>query len=221
MNQQIHTQEGLIEALATFDTATLYEAAGQRGMVDPDIRPAWSGAHLCGRVLTVWCPPGDNLMLHQAVTVARPGDVLVASINNYVLAGAWGEILTVAAQARGIAGLVIDGAVRDTAAIAQRGFPLFSRALAIGSCTKERFGHINEPLIFGSVSVRPGDLIVADVDGIVIIEQDRVETVLHAAECRRGREQHLIEQLQSGKTTIELLGLPGMPDEHAEKAHGD
>ena len=221
VNQQTRTWRELIDVLATFDTATLYEAAGQKGMVDPAIRPAWSGAHLCGRALTVWCPPGDNLMLHQAVTIAEPGDVLVASINNFVLAGAWGEILTVAAQARGIAGLVIDGAVRDTGAIALRGFPLFSRGLAIGSCTKERFGHINEPLIFAGVAVRPGDVVVADVDGIVIIEQERAETVLQAAENRRSREQHLIEQLQSGKTTLELLGLPRLRERQAETVHGD
>ena len=198
----------LLKELSTFDAATLFEAAGQQGMVDPAIRPAWTGASLCGPVVTVLCPPGDNLMLHHAVTLAKPGDILVASIYNYVLAGAWGEILTVAAQARGIAGLVIDGAVRDTSAIAPRGFPIFSRGLAIGSCTKERFGKINEPLILGGVSVRPGDIVVADVDGVVIIEKEKAAKVCEAAQQRRQREQVLMEQLQAGKTTIELLGLP-------------
>lgn len=221
ISEQRRSWQELISVFSSFDTATLYEAAGQKGMVDPAIRPAWSGAHLCGRVLTVSCPPGDNLMLHQAVTVAEPGDVLVASVNNYVLAGAWGEILTVAAQARGIAGLVIDGAVRDTSAIAGRGFPIFSRGLAIGSCTKERFGLINEPLLFGGVPIRPGDIVVADVDGIVIIDQDRADDVLVAAENRRPREQELIEQLLDGKTTLELLGLPALRrGERAEKVHG-
>jgi 4-hydroxy-4-methyl-2-oxoglutarate aldolase len=186
----------------------LFEAAGQKGMIDPAIRPAWPGASMCGPAVTVLCPPGDNLMLHHAVTLAQPGDVLVASIHNFVLAGAWGEILTVAAQARGIAGLVIDGAVRDTSAIAPRGFPIFSRGLAIGSCTKERYGKINEPLIVGGILVRPGDVVVADVDGIVVLEQEKVAKVLEAAEQRRQREQVLMEQLQAGKTTIELLGLP-------------
>ena len=174
MNEQpTDISHELVRTLSTFDAATLFEAAGQKGMIDPAIRPAWPGASLCGPVVTVLCPPGDNLMLHHAVTLAQPGDVLVASIHNFVLAGAWGEILTVAAQARGIAGLVIDGAVRDTGAIAPRGFPIFSRGLAIGSCTKERFGKINEPLIVGGILVRPGDIVVADVDGVVIIEQER------------------------------------------------
>jgi 4-hydroxy-4-methyl-2-oxoglutarate aldolase len=208
--QRVYITNGLIENLTKFDTATLFEAAGQRGMVDPAIRPAWPGARLAGPVFTVQCPPGDNLMLHHAVTLAQPGDVLVASTGNYGLAGAWGEILTVAARARGIAGLVIDGAVRDTSAIAPRGFPIFSRGLSIGSCSKERYGVLNQPMIFGGVQVSPGDIVVADVDGIVIIEQDRVERVLEAARQRQSKERLLIEQLEKGKTTIELLGLPAV-----------
>ena len=221
-NQQTRTGQELIAALAAFDTATLFEAAGQKGMVDPGIRPAWTGAQLCGRVFTVWCPPGDNLMLHQAVAAAEAGDVLVACTNNFTLAGAWGEILTVAAQARGIAGLVIDGAVRDTSAIASRGFPVFTRGLAIASCTKERFGVLNEPLIFGGIWVRPGDVIAADVDGIVVIGQEHTGQVLEAAEKRRDREAGIMEQLQKGRTTLELLGLPALrrKGHAAEKAHG-
>jgi 4-hydroxy-4-methyl-2-oxoglutarate aldolase len=221
IGQQSSMSDELVASLSSFDTATLFEAAGQKGMVDPAIRPAWAGAHLCGRVVTVLCPPGDNLMLHQAVTVAGRGDVLVASVHNFMFAGAWGEILTVAAQARGIAGLVIDGAVRDTGAIAGRGFPLFSRGLAIGSCTKERLGVINEPLIFGGVWVHPGDIVVADADGVVIIDQDRAENVRDAAEKRQQREQEMIEQMQNGKTTLELLGLPVVRSRgRLEKAHG-
>jgi len=200
----------LLEAFATFDTATLYESAGQKGMVDPAIRPAWPGARLCGPALTLRCPPRDNLMLHQAVTLAEPGDVLVAAVDSFVLAGAWGEILTVAAQARGIAGLVIDGATRDTEAIALRGFPIFSRGLAIGACTKERFGTINEPLDFCGVRIRPGDVVVGDVDGVVVIDQDQLQQVYEAALARRDREQVLMEELLRGRTTLDLLGLPGV-----------
>src|SRR5674476_643005 len=98
----------LIDLLREFDAATLYEAAGQKGMIDPAIRPAWPGAALSGPAATVRCPPGDNLALHQAVAAAQPGVVLVASVGGYCMAGAWGEVLTAAAQARGIAGLVID-----------------------------------------------------------------------------------------------------------------
>ncbi len=190
-----------------FDSATLYEAAGKRGMVDPAIRPVWPGARLCGPVVTVECPPGDNLMLHVAVTVARPGDVLIGSVGNHVMAGAWGEILTVAAQASGIAGVALDGTARDSEAIAARRFPLFSRGLAIGACTKEKIGAVNQPLDFGGVQVRPGDFAVGDGDGIVIIAREAAEQVYAAAVERRERERQIMAQLHKGQTTLELLGL--------------
>ncbi len=194
-----------------FDPATLYEAAGRRGMVDPAIRPAWAGAKVCGPAATLECPPGDNLMLHHAVAAALPGVVLVANAGGFLRAGAWGEILTVAAQAKGVAGLVIDGAVRDVEAIALLRFPIFSRGLAIGACTKERFGALNQPLIFGGVAVRPGDLVFGDSDGLVVIAQERADEVYAAAGQRRDFEAGLIAQLRAGRTTLELLKLPPLP----------
>ena len=196
-----------IDRFALFDPATLYEAAGQRGMVDPAIRPAWPGARLCGRAATVECPPGDNLMLHIAVANAPAGVVIVATVGGYLLTGAWGEILTTAAQARGIAGLVIDGAVRDIDAIRDAKFPIFSRGLAIGACTKERAGTLDGTIQFGGATVRPGDLVVGDTDGLVVIEQERLEAVYETALARRARESDIITQLRAGRTTIELLGL--------------
>src|ERR1035437_9312416 len=123
---ELHS-ETIAERFAGFDPATLYESAGHRGMVDPKIRPAWAGACVCGMASTVECPPGDNLMLHHAVAAAKHGVVIVATMGGYLLAGAWGEILTVAAQAKGVAGLVADGAVRDIAAISERERRVFSR----------------------------------------------------------------------------------------------
>ncbi len=202
--------ESAVERFLGFDPATLYEAAGRRGMVDPVIRPAWAGAQLCGAAATVECPPADNLMLHHAVAAAIPGVVIVASVGNYLLTGAWGEILTVAAQSRGVSGLAVDGAVRDIEGIAERAFPVFSRGLAIGACTKERPGRLAVPIHFGGVIVRPGDIVVGNADGIVIIERERADQVFSAAVARRSRESELMEQLRQGKTTIDLLGLPGM-----------
>lgn len=198
-----------IGSLPALDTATLYEAAGQKGMVDPGIRPAWRVARVCGPALTVKCPPRDNLMLHRAVALAKPGDVIVATVDNELRAGAWGEILTVAAQMRGIAGLVIDGAVRDIEAIEGLEFPVFSRGLAIGACTKKETGTINRPIEFGGVCVRPGDLVFGDMDGLVIIGQDCADVVCMLALKRRENERIMIENLRKGKTTLELLGLGG------------
>jgi 4-hydroxy-4-methyl-2-oxoglutarate aldolase len=199
--------DGDIERFAAFDPATLYEAAGQRGMVDPAIRPAWPGARICGRAATVACPPGDNLMLHIAVVDAPPGAVIVANVNSYMWAGAWGEVLTAAAQARGLTGLVIDGAVRDIDAIRTARFPVFSRGFAIGSCTKERAGKIGIPIQVGGAMVRDGDLILGDADGLVVIEQERLDSVYETALTRRARESEIISQLRQGRTTIELLRL--------------
>ena len=202
--------ENVCERFLIFDPATLYEAAGLRGMVDPSIRPAWPGARICGVAATVECPPGDNLMLHQAVAAAEPGEVIVAKTGGYLLTGAWGEVLTVAAQARGIAGLAIDGSVRDIEAIAEHGFPVFSRGLAIGACTKQRPGTWNAPIQFGGVLVRPGDIVFGNADGLVILEQERLEQIYAAAVKRLQREAEIMEQLRHGKTTLELLGLPNL-----------
>jgi 4-hydroxy-4-methyl-2-oxoglutarate aldolase len=197
-----------IERFADFDPATLYEAAGRKGMVDPAIRPVWHGAKVCGLAVTVECVPCDNLMLHVAVAGARPGVVIVATAGGYLLAGAWGEILTEAARARGIAGLVIDGAVRDVDAIEALRFPVFSRGIAIGACTKDRPGTLNAPIQLGGATVRPGDLVFGTVDGVVIVEHERLDEVHEAAVSRRTREAEIIARLREGRTTLELLGLP-------------
>jgi 4-hydroxy-4-methyl-2-oxoglutarate aldolase len=196
-----------IERFAAFDPATLFEAAGQRGMVDPAIRPAWAGARLCGVAATVECPPGDNLMLHIAVANAPPGVIIVANVSGHLAAGAWGEILTTAAQARGIAGLAIDGAVRDIDAIRDATFPVFSRGLAIGSCTKERAGTLGGHIQFGGTLVRPGDVILGASDGMVVLEYERLDDVYETALNRRTRESDIISKLRQGRTTLELLGL--------------
>ena len=150
-------------------------------------------------------------MLHHAVACAQPGVVIVATLGSYLLTGAWGEILTVAAQAKGVAGLVVDGAVRDIEAIEEHGFPVFSRGLAIGSCTKQRLGRLNVPIVVGGVTVCPGDMVIGNADGIVVLERARVDQIYDAAMGRRNKEADLIDQLRSGKTTIELLHLPALP----------
>jgi 4-hydroxy-4-methyl-2-oxoglutarate aldolase len=196
-----------MERFAEFDPATLYEAAGRNGMVDPAVRPAWPGAKVCGAAFTVECPPGDNLMLHVAVAHAEPGVVIVASVGGHLMAGAWGEILTEAARARGVAGLVIDGAVRDIDAIEAARFPVFSRGLAIGACTKDKPGVVQTTIQFGGVTVQPGDLIFGNGDGLVVIEQGRMDTVYELARTRREKELEIIAKLREGQTTMELLDL--------------
>lgn len=204
-----------VARFAGFDPATVYEAAGQRGMVNPAIRPVWDGARVCGPAITVECPPADNLMLHVAVAKAAPGSVIVATAAGYLLAGAWGEILTAAAQARGVAGLVIDGAVRDVDAIRQARFPVFSRGVSIGACTKTQPGRVGVPIELSGYTIRPGDVVLGDADGVVVIDRSRLDEVYERAVERRGREREILAQLRQGRTTVELLGLevPG-PEPH-------
>ena len=189
--------------------ATLYEANGQRGALDPAIHQIAPGLGLCGPALTIRCQPGDNLTLHAAVACANPGDVLVADVGDFADAGHWGEILTVAALSRQIAGLVINGGVRDVAALPVHGFPVFARAVSMKAATKLIHGLINVPIVCGGVQIAPGDLIVGDADGVVAIRQGEVRDVLRRAEEREANEAVMMQRLREGALTIDLLELRG------------
>jgi len=206
----------LLKAIASFDTATLYEAAGQQGAMVPEIRPLARGTRMAGPALTVACPPGDNLMLHAAVADAAPGDILVAQCHDFTF-GVWGEVLMTAAQARGIAGLILDGAVRDVEALERAGFPVFCRAVSMRAATKARRGILRMPVTCGGQLVRPGDVVVADETGVVILPVAGLEDVMERARARQEREEKLLQELRGGKTTLELLGLTPLLDDAKEK----
>jgi len=211
MSHVVHNFErpsdNLVADFSSLATASIYEAAGQQGMMDPAIRPVYPDARICGPAVTVRCHVGDNLTLHKAVTVANSGDVLVATIGNHVGAGAWGEILTVAAMARGIVGLIIDGAVRDVEALQRRGFPVFARGICVGATMKQNIGTINQPVVCGNVLVEAGDIVVADIDGVVVVPRRNAGQILAATIEREEKEARLIQQLEAGATTIDLLNL--------------
>jgi 4-hydroxy-4-methyl-2-oxoglutarate aldolase len=175
------------------------------------IRPVWSGAEVAGPAVPVRCTPGDNLGIHVGVTVAPPGSVLVVDVGEERELGFWGEVLTTAAQARGIAGLVIDGCVRDVDALAAHGFPVFSSGIALTGATKAMPGSVNRQIVAGDVEVDAGDWIVGDVDGVVVVPRTSVDAVLAAAQSRTEREAGFIEALRAGTTTVELLGLDTSP----------
>jgi 4-hydroxy-4-methyl-2-oxoglutarate aldolase len=150
--------------------------------------------------------PGDNLLLHRAVANAASGDVLIAKMSDYYEAGYWGEILSVAAMARSIAGLVIDGCVRDAAEIESLGFPVFCRGLCIRGTTKFGQGTLNAPITIGDVTIAPGDLIVGDRDGVVIILAAIAAEAIEKSRAREEKEANTLAQLRSGKTTLEIYG---------------
>ena len=197
----------LVEAFADLGAATVYEAAGRIGSVDPAIKPLGSGVRILGPALTVQCFPQDNLMLHKALQLAQPGDILVATTDGYPHAGYFGDLMATSAMARQVGGLAIDGCVRDSAEILEMGFPIFSRGTCIRGTVKKNPGTINHPVLFGEVIVHPGDLVLGDDDGMVIIPQAKIEEVLEASQRRVEKEIEKAAALRTGKTSMELNKL--------------
>jgi 4-hydroxy-4-methyl-2-oxoglutarate aldolase len=201
----------LREELLRLGSATVYEASGAEGGLDPGIRAAWPGARVCGVALPVECSPGDNLAIHLAVEAAEPGAVLLVDARAH-LAGYWGEVLTVAGQARGVTGLVIDGGVRDSEALERLGFPVFARGLSILRTVKHEPGRVGEPVVVGGVQIRAGDVVVADADGVVVVRAERLPEVMEASRARVAREDRVMQRLRAGELTLDLLGLRPPPD---------
>ncbi|SDN43229.1 RraA family protein [Ensifer sp. YR511] len=198
--------EDTIARARLLGTSTLFEASGLPCSVDPSIRPVWPGAAIAATVYPLACSPGDNLAIHIAMERAPRGSVLVVATGNY-LAGYWGEVLTVAAEAAGIVGLVIDGGVRDISALAARRFPVFSRGISMRGTVKASVPSVGAPLFFGGVPVAAGDFLVADEDGVLILPQGAVERTLADGEARAEKEKVMMEKLANGETSLELLGL--------------
>jgi len=171
------------------------------------LRAAWPGATVAGSAFTVVCAPADNLAIHVAVTLAPPGSVLVVDASAEPERGYWGEVLTTGAESRGLAGLVIDGGVRDAAALAAHGFGVFCDRIALQGASKDQPGEVGGPVTLGAVTVHPGDWVVGDADGVVVIEGGHLAEVVAAARQRADREQDLFRRLQAGETTVDLLGL--------------
>jgi 4-hydroxy-4-methyl-2-oxoglutarate aldolase len=194
-----------VDLLIVLGAATLGESGAL--LMPSRIRPAWPGATVAGPAFTVTCPPGDNLAIHVAVTLAPPGSVLVVDASAEPERGYWGEILTTAAETTGITGLVIDGGVRDIAALSGHGFGAFSDRIALRGATKDQSGEVGGPVTVGDVTVHTGDTVVGDADGVVVIPAEQFDEVVAAARHRSDREQDLFRRLQSGETTVDLLEL--------------
>jgi 4-hydroxy-4-methyl-2-oxoglutarate aldolase len=190
-------------------TATLGESGARP--LDPRIRPAWGGATLAGPAFAVVCEPDDNLAIHVAVADAPRGSVLAVEVTGERERGFWGEVLTTAAEARGIAGLVIDGGVRDVRALEAHAFPVFSTVIALRGTAKVAGGAVGESATVGGVDVRTGDWVVGDADGVVAMDEATLADVMAAAGARAEREKELMRRLGEGATTLDLLGLDGTP----------
>src|SRR4051812_34850955 len=207
-------EPALVQGMREQAATTVYEAAGQHGGLEHTIRPIAPGMRLCGSALTVRCQAADNLTLHAAIALAQPGDVIVADVGGALEAGHWGEITTVAAQARRVAGLVINGGVRDVEPVGRRGFAVFAPAISMKATVKSTPGLINHPIVCGGVTVYPGDLVLADDDGVVVVAHERVAQVLEAARQREEREAEVMRRLEAGELTLDVLGFRQALDRH-------
>jgi len=192
-------------SLLELGAATVGESGGRP--MRARVRPAYPGAKVAAPAYPVRCTPGDNLAVHVGVAEAPPGLVLVVSVGEERERGYWGEVLTTAAEARGLAGLVIDGCVRDSAALLAHAFPVFSTGIALLGATKDQPGEVGAPTMVGDVEVQSGDWIVGDADGVTVVAEADLGAVLAAAQARAERESELFERLRGGETTLGLLAL--------------
>ncbi len=186
--------------------ATLFEAAKLPVACDPGLKPAWAGARVAGPAFTVHGLGGDNLALHNAVLAAPAGSVLVVDLQG-AEHGHWGEILAAAAQHRGIVGLVVDGGVRDAAEQEAMGFPVFSRSVTVVGTGKDYAGEFGVPVRVGCRTVWPGDLVVGDGDGVVVIPAGVTDAVLDRADQRVEDEKRILREVAEGRSTLEIYGL--------------
>jgi 4-hydroxy-4-methyl-2-oxoglutarate aldolase len=201
------TVTDLIAALSEFGSATVYEAQGAFGALDSGIKPIHPSMRIAGPAVTVDTRPGDNLMLHYAMLKVKPGDVLVVDAKGFLEAGPWGDVFTELALQKGLAGLVVNGAVRDARTIIELGFPVFCRGLSIKGTGKNQPGRVNVPVCIGDVQIHPGDIVVGDIDGIVVVPHQGVEHAVQASRAREEKERVFREQIRQGASTAELLGL--------------
>jgi 4-hydroxy-4-methyl-2-oxoglutarate aldolase len=206
------------ETLGGFGVATVHEALGRVGYLGPEFSPAWSGARIGGTAVTVLCWAGDNLMIHVAVEQCRPGDVLVVATVSPSTDGLFGELFATALAQRGVRGVVLGSGVRDVAEVREMGFPAWSRAVSAQGSVKATAGAVNVPIVLGGQTVHPGDVVIADDDGVLVVPRADVARALTAAQARIDKEAASRAAFQEGELGLDRYGLreqlPGLGIEY-------
>ncbi|HVQ70599.1 MAG TPA: 4-carboxy-4-hydroxy-2-oxoadipate aldolase/oxaloacetate decarboxylase [Bradyrhizobium sp.] len=201
------TEPDIVKRLGTLGVATAHEAYGRFGLMKPYLRPVWSGAETSGTAVTVLAQPGDNWMIHVAVEQCQPGDILVVGCTTDNTDGMFGDLLATSLMARGVKGLVIDAGVRDAKVLREMGFPVWSKAISAKGTVKATLGAVNVPVVCGGINVVPGDAVVADDDGVVVIGRKDAADVIAKGEKRVADEDGKRKQLAAGVLGLDMYKM--------------